>query len=467
MTQDLKNLRITRLVEEDFMRIRSIDIRPGGECLVLIKGDNEQGKTSALTAIRSVLEGKRADPDTPIRTGAENAAVQLTLSDDIAERLSAVVSWTPKGRYLTLRQIDGETRTKVSAAQSTLEQLVGALAYDPLKFMRQDPAEQLSMLMGAIGKTTAYAEIQARRKSFYDKRTSLNRKIKEWKAHQAANPDPSPDEELRPKSPDDVQAELAEAQKQNDKIDQYGRKLEGYKEETRRLHKKHLDNMNEVDRLQNLIDGIRADDTKLQEEIGQRHKNAAAYQEQLDGLERVPTENMVETIQQANKHNSLVEEQEKARGLKTMIATEEKTVADHTVAITNLDKEVRQLLNSSDIGKRVEGLAVNEEGLITHNDLPISQASGMRQLELSCLIGMAANPAIRVMCIDEGDRLDPKSLEALKQIATDNNYQIWMTAVYSGSGSDDEHIVKLIDGACADAPPVADDQADINGMYES
>ena len=96
-------------------------------------------------------------------------------------------------------------------------------------------------------------------------------------------------------------------------------------------------------------------------------------------------------------------------------------------------------------GKMVglSGLEIREEGLF-HNDLPLSQASGMRQLLLSTRIAMAANPKLKVICIDEGDRLDQEAVEKLESLARAAGYQVWMTGVYVEP--ENAEVVEMRDG---------------------
>jgi hypothetical protein len=74
----------------------------------------------------------------------------------------------------------------------------------------------------------------------------------------------------------------------------------------------------------------------------------------------------------------------------------------------------------------------------------------MRRLELSCLIGMAANPTLRVMTIDEGDQLDDAAIARLQEIATANDYQVWLTGIrVPGQTTDTLFVADLADGHVA------------------
>ena len=80
----------------------------------------------------------------------------------------------------------------------------------------------------------------------------------------------------------------------------------------------------------------------------------------------------------------------------------------------------------------VEGLSSNSSG-VTYNDLPFEQCSSAEQLRLSCLIGSAANPELKLMFIRDGSLLDPNSLKEVEKIAINTGTQIWIERVSQGS----------------------------------
>ncbi|HSW46488.1 MAG TPA: hypothetical protein VLM89_13050, partial [Phycisphaerae bacterium] len=117
-----------------------------------------------------------------------------------------------------------------------------------------------------------------------------------------------------------------------------------------------------------------------------------------------------------------------------------------TVQLAALDDEVEATLTASEIGRSVPGLSF-AAGDLLHEGIPFSQASGMRRLELSALIGMAANPRLRIMCIDEGDQLDDAAMARLRDLAKARDYQVWMTAIRAGDEHDaDTCLIRINNG---------------------
>jgi len=450
-----KPLRISRLIERDFMCIRALDIQPGRKSLVLLKGPNEQGKTSAIRALVSALGGKRFDPDEPIRKGEESAVVDVTLADAVADRLRLTVSWTPKGRYLTVRQLDDGSNMKLPGGQSIIDSLVGALAYDPLEFMRAKPEAQLALLMEAIGKANAYATLQKCRKEHYDQRTIVNRQVREKAAAMVVTPDPSPDEVLQPQNLDAIQHELDSQKIKQQELHEYDLKISAFATETATLTAQRETMWEEIVALKARLEDLKKARSDAHVVIQERIYKHEAAQKKYTALQAAtPTSDAIAgRFAAIQEHNSRVTAQKATRALAAdhqKLCRDSEQLAEHMATI---DAEVRSLLATSNIGQRIPNLAVNADGLITHNNVCISQASGMRQLELSCLIGMVRNPQLRIMAIDEGDKLDEDSLKRLKQIATERDYQIWMTAIYAGNDDDLEHVVNLENGSQRGAAP--------------
>ena len=72
---------ITILKAENFMKITAAEVRPSGS-MTVVGGENEQGKSSLLTAFEFLFKGAKALPPVPVHTGAKRAAVTGTIEPD-------------------------------------------------------------------------------------------------------------------------------------------------------------------------------------------------------------------------------------------------------------------------------------------------------------------------------------------------------------------------------------------------
>ena len=473
--QDVKTpLRISRLIERDYMRIESLDISPGKHSLIVLKGPNEAGKTSALRGVISALTGKKADPEQPIRTGKKASSVEITLADDVADVFKVSASWTPGGRYLSLRELfaDGTT-AKRPAGQTMIQSMLGALSFSPLLFMNKRGSERLKMVLDALGKRPAYDALQIRRKTVFDRRTEQNRTLGEKKTLANQNLDPSPQKTLEPITDAALKAELGQIEAHNAKIRQNREKLAEHQRNTAKLENEQKTARAAAELLEKEIEALKARLIRIEAsvrerdlEIAAREEKEASYEAKIATLAPLEPDDVLGRINANQEHNSKVAQQQEARKLAAEAVEAAHKINALTAAIEAVDDEILNLVQSSELAKSIPGLGVSPAGDLTYEGLPLEQASGQRQLELSCLVGMATNPRLRVMCFDEGDRLDPDSIKHLGALAEKNGYQLWMTAVYAGEADDHTHVVQLLDCLAEGATPPADPQAGVAEMYE-
>lgn len=94
----------------------------------------------------------------------------------------------------------------------------------------------------------------------------------------------------------------------------------------------------------------------------------------------------------------------------------------------------------AEAGLPVPGLGFSN-GEVTYNDIPISQASGREQIEISCAICMAQHPAIGILTIDIGwSELDSDGKDVIRRWAKKVGAQIWVTRVTDDPEQEGFHI---------------------------
>jgi recombinational DNA repair ATPase RecF len=77
-------MKILSLEAQNILRLKAVHIVPHGP-LVVIGGENKQGKTSILESIRMACGGARAMPAEPVRRGAKEGIVRLDMGDLVVE----------------------------------------------------------------------------------------------------------------------------------------------------------------------------------------------------------------------------------------------------------------------------------------------------------------------------------------------------------------------------------------------
>ncbi len=425
-------LRVIELRAIDFKRLHAVAIAPSDKCVVVVKGPNEAGKTSAIDAMIAALGGNRRAPDQPVRTGAASASVTVTIGDP-EPRYSVTRTFKDGRTYLSVKALTPDGEAKLSGAQGFLDGLVADISFNPLAFANAASKDQMRMLLAAIGAAERHELAQGRRAAIYDQRTEVNRAAASLKAELAARPDPAPDRQLAQvpdaefaKRLNDANAHNLKRQQLRGQIEQGQQQLAGIDDEIKTLH-----------------DRIRAAESRRT----QLQNSIAGTRQLLDSTPPdVDTSQITAALTRNYQANDAARRQAAARTRATQLREVEARADTLTAQLADIDGGLCKLVEESDIGRTVPGLAVTAAGEIMHNGVPFSQASGMRRLEISCLIGMAANPKLRVLVIDEGDRLDPAALKHLEEIATKYDFQIWMTAVYAGEADEHTHVCELADG---------------------
>lgn len=392
-------LRVINLQASNFKRLSAIDITPDGD-VVVIGGKNGQGKTSVLDAIWLALGGAKAPkPAQPIRTGEDTAFVRLDLGDLVVTR-----KWArDKASTLTVENADG---AKYSSPQAMLDSLIGRLSFDPLAFSLLPQKDQLTQLLDMVELPFDPKAIQAKRDEWFRERTELNRAAMKTKA--ALEQYTEPGEEL----PD---AEVTS----RDLLDEIRRveQANGAKEAARAHVSRCADrvslSLDALDRAQKDYASAQAEHVAAAEGFHElpEIRDTAALNRRLDDIGRIN-----DLVRARNAHRSTAE---------FLVSVQNKAEA-FTEKIAQLD--ARKAAELSQAKFPVEGLGFDEDG-VTFNGIPFRQCSAAERLRVSVGMAMSANPSIRVIRIEDASLLDDDNLMLIADMATDNDYQVWIERV--------------------------------------
>lgn len=430
-----QSLRLTQLEARNFKCIEALNITPGNKTLIIFKGPNEAGKTTAMEGFMAAIGGKQLTPDVPITKGKDEGHVTVTLGGENGNQYEVTRQFRRgKSDILTVRDISGERPRQLKAGQTLLDGLFDDLTFDPLAFVEADKKQQVRMLMSAEGLLEQYDQAQAERATLYDDRKEVNREIKRLAALVESTPDPAPGKDLEEISDEALAGKMQEAQDHNANrnalqtaICNLGQALAEWDAEVRRLEA-------EIEQTRRAVSGG-------EESLAKRKAELEELGPPIDA------EALQAKLSECSEHNELCANQKSHRERLGELGEQEENAQELSDEIAQVDASLVEKLNATSLFKDVPGLEIRDGG-IWHNDLPLSQASGMRRLDISCLVGMAANKTLRVMLVDEGDKLDDDSLTRLCDLADQHSYQILMTAVRLGDPSDpDTYVCELREGS--------------------
>lgn len=399
-------MRIIRLEAENVKRIKVVAIQPNGKS-VIIRGNNEQGKSSLLDSIEFALGGKRSHPKRVIRDGAEKAHVIVELDDLVVER-----TWeTDDISKLEVKTKDGLNH---KSPQKILDQLVGKLSFDPLNFMHLNTKDQFEMLRKLVG--IDFTDLDEQHKTIYDKRTDVNREVERIKLNlPPADPDMPEAEVPVSKLVDQLQA----ANKKGAELDQARHELDSALAKVKQLAERRRE-------LQTALEQVVKEGEQWAEDV----KTCGKVLENMG--ERPDTIPIEQQLHDAEAINIRYRAAEKWREENAAMVKGQAESDELTGKIKTLDAERRRRVEEAKFP--VKGLSF-QNSIVVYEELPFEQASQSVKLRVSVAMGIAMNPKLRVILIREGSFLDAEHLAMVGKMADEADAQVWVEMVGDeGSG---------------------------------
>lgn len=419
-------MKIIRLYSENVKRLKVVDITPT-ENVVVISGMNENGKTSVIDSIWFALQNRAASKGNPepLRSGQSKGISELDLGDYIVTRRFT----KDGGSTLEVRTPDGN---KVSSPQKLLDGMIGDLSFDPWEFARKSEDEQRTMLADLLFKLTGgmlnLADFEARRQAAFDARTDSNREKKRLAGMLASLRPPidaDPDQEV---SSHDLTTAIADAIGTNQKIKTL------YDRNTA-LAKQIATARDEIKRLENVI--------------SESEHEALLNQRELESVEVQDVEFLKGQLTDIESHNKRAREVIEYKKYRDALAKVEEEIQGYNDTMDLIDIEKAEALESAPLP--VKGFTITAEGVRILNedgtDVPFCQASAARRLKISLAIAMAANPKLRVIRISDGSLLDDSSMDVVREMAKDQDFQVWIE--YASRNDQDRMGVYIEDGKVA------------------
>lgn len=402
-------MKIISLKAENFKKLKAVEITPDGN-IVTITGKNAAGKSSVLDAIWSAIGGRDANPTRPVRDGEESASVTLDLGEYVVTR-----KWKDTGTTsLTVASKDG---AKYGSPQKLLDGLMGEFTFNPIEFLEAKDRRGLLLKtldikpnwadwQDVIGEHPtdmgdALAFIEATRKEKYGDRADINREATRLKAaldQASAGFVPSVVE------PIDLNALIAE------------------RDAAQELNRQRTQNEATIDRLRESI-------ATLKTQLADAESARVAAEAKADAMP-VPVDcaDLTTRINAADAHNrAIAGAREKEKTINALqrdlaVATQQASRAHELVSY--IDEFRGKTLESADMP--VPGLGFDMDGAVTLDGLPFDQASAAQKLRCAIAIAMKANPKLRVMRIENGEKFDSDSMKIIAEMANENDTQIWM-----------------------------------------
>lgn len=396
---------------ENFKRINFVElsIDPKTNSLI-ITGENEQGKTSLLEALRAGLTGiSSKETPKPIKEGADKSNIQIVIADDGTPLYIVERTITEKTNRLTIKSPEGAI---YPSPQSLLDKMLDAATIDVSAFLGMKDKDQVDQLRQIVKIDLDFEKLAAQRKQIYDDRTYANRELKELQAQFSAIPEPN---EETPLDRVDTGKLLTEQKEAYHTID--------VNQETR---EELADLVGEKHSLEGTIKEYEEKILEAKELLAKTEKMIEAKAKEVKKFEDPDIENINKKIAGADGLNKKYDEMMKRKELEKKIEKKEKEIEDLNNSLDSIDKEKDIVLSLAKFP--VKGLSFNEDGIL-YKGIPFAQASGEERIQVAMAIGMSKKPKVKLILIRDASLLDKKNLAIIQKIAEKENYLVIMERV--------------------------------------
>lgn len=402
-------MKIIKLTASNIKRLTSVEITPQGN-VVKITGKNSAGKTSVLDAIWWALAGAHHIQKSPIHDDQDEGRIQLDMGELIVTR---TFKRKEDDKYTTSIVVENAEGARFQTPQRMLDELLGALTFDPLEFTRMDARKQFDLLKTFVTDFDFEANA-AKRQGLYDQRTELNRAARMYQ-DQAKGID-LPEVLPQPMDMDAIQGKYNDACQHNANI--------GTRKQNRIAMQENIASR------QLTIEGLREQIKGMQEEMDRLIADNAHDESRIKNApplpEPVPTDPILVELKEAQRVDKIYAAIDQREQLRSKADEKEQTSAELSLQIEQLDKEKESAIRAAKLP--VAGIGFGDNSIL-FNELPFDQASSAEQLRVSLGMAMALNPKIRVLRVTDASLLDSDSMQIIEEMVNANDYQIWLEVV--------------------------------------
>lgn len=419
--EEQKNYRILELHMSNIKRIKMVDITPKKN-IVILEGDNAQGKTSILDGIAYLIGGKTLIPEEPIRQGEKTGFVSAVIGDfEVSRR------WTnPYTSYLNIKPKEG---AEPKSPQNFLNEKIGKISLEVAELVNMPKDKRVDLFKKITGLElddlkSKHIKVMESRK---DERKAFERLEREAENYTDL-PEMGEDVNF-----DDLQKERREKEEANkryrNKEEERGSLVYGKAD----LELKIKDTHDEIKKYENAIKEL----TDLNETRKQQVLKGQIEIDKLTEEYKIMPQWDLSEIDEKIKKAMGMQELKFKYGRRDEIEGEmvkvSKKVDKYNLELAGLQDEKQKRIKEATIP--VEGIEFDGE-IIKYNGIEFEECSTAEQIEMSIAIGIKENPEIRILLIRDGSAIGASAMDRIKKLAKDNNFQIWVERVAETKGNE-------------------------------
>jgi DNA repair exonuclease SbcCD ATPase subunit len=406
--------KIIRLAVSNMLRIEAAEVKPDG-AVIIVAGDNDQGKTSLLNCIGIALAGKGKTPQ-PIRQGQ-------TRGEIILETETLIVTRTFRAAGGGNLEVRDKEKGVLTSPQGKLDTLFRLTTFDPLTFTREEPKKQAAILRDLAGLDTS--DLDNEHGKLFAERTEVGRRRDDQKGR-VNGIQRDTDAPAEPVSVADLTRQLQEANTANNENDAKRESLADHLDAVASCEQATDDAAVAVTAAENALAKAKETFAEKKRILMDARSEAEEVKKAVEALADIDTAPILAQI-------------EGAEAINTKVRANKEWETEHQ-RLVSLEGEYQKLTErlegirgtrESRIAKAkypVDGLGFTEDG-VTFEGVPFQQCSSSKQIRVSLAIACALNPELRVMLIRDGSLLDAKSLELVREFAEKHEAQVFMECV--------------------------------------
>jgi DNA repair exonuclease SbcCD ATPase subunit len=462
---------IKKLLIKNFLGIKEIELKPGK--VNLIKGKNEQGKTTILEALEKGLRNN----DRRVKVINEDGEkTEILIELDNNKKISRRI--TEKGNYLDLTE-DGFTQ---NAPQTKLKEMVGEFAFNPVDFIYKKADKQAEILLKLLDievteedvkdwvgediklPKTDYSKhglkvIEDIKDAFYEKRKNIGREQKKLDSEYTAEINKIP-ETFEPKQYRGIKLkdkynELQEIQKHNKKrtraknaIIKYENKIqqnEYKKSKIKNENKQKIEKIKiQIEQLKQKINDIKENEPEQLASIKQdikkikdKKENAQSF---LDNNKEKNTSKLEKEIEEFEEKKELLRTYDSAKENKEKSENKYQEWEKLNETVKIFQNKPNELIEDTKLP--IKGLEVKEDQALI-NGRPIKNLSTEEKIRFGLEIARATASELKLICIDRFESLDPDNQEIMLEEMKKDDFQYFVTEV---TGDKEIKVESIIDG---------------------
>ena len=319
--------------------------------------------------------------------------------------------------------------------QAMLTAMISSVAFDPEAFLRLPDKDQAELLSKVAGLDTA--DLDEEYKEVFADRTVLNRELN----HMGQATLPEGDKPV----PVDIdalwgrrEAVGAQVRKQDAlrmEVDRREREMENeesyitanqqtidYSEREIQAAESHIEQAGQA------IGAAKEDIARRSEMIEHHKAETAAVQKRLDKFGDLAEQEseLADAITLGQHVNRRVQEWESEEGVLDARQALGERINKATETLIGIKESRAKRI--AECTMPVEGLSV-EEGMVSYNGHPLSQTSHAQRLDVSLAVGMAQNPKLKVLRVENASLLDSRMLKVIEERCAEAGYQVWAEKV--------------------------------------